>query len=414
MEIIKKLNLFTLLVFFSANLLAHTIYAPNDIPLLDNRFRLDPKTKEVTIALHHSKGQQEVVLIRPDGSKIFKKKHPENVAWVSNETEDIITVTDPMIGPWQAVAYLDSNNRISLITPVTLDIKNLPLKLYSGELLTTTATLNENGTPLKDVSYLNGAKLSISLIGETSKKLYLYKDNGKKYDQLPFDGQLTAHLFIDLEPGRYLLDIFTKNDIFIRSINKDAVVFSTPVKITTIAPKNASEIVRFDIDIDEEELIPTSVIIHGSITEKINSGAEQIIINGTGPQFTINKRLTYGDFLLKAKVAATTVSGREIEIQLTDQHFTLISPETEHTRKLAEQERIKKEHMSQTPQKEIESPPLGGLFWIVFGFTCFISIVLIIVIVLFIKERMKNKLLTNENSFEGEILKEEPIDLDKL
>ena len=411
MEIKKTLKLLSILTLFCTNLWAHTIYAPNDIPLLDNRFRLDPKTKEVTIALHHSTGQQDVVLIRPNGSKIFKKKHPDNVAWVSNETEDIITITDPMVGPWQAVAKLDGDNRISLITPVKLSIKNLPLKLYSRELITTTATLNENGTQLKDVSYLNGAKLSISLMGETRKKVYLYKDNGKKYDQLPFDGQLTAHLFIDLVPGRYLLNIFTKNDIFIRAINKDAVVFATPVKIQTIAPKTASEVIQFKVNIDEEELIPTSVIIHGNITEKVNSGSEQIIITGTSPEFTISKRLTFGDFLLKVKVAATTVSGREIEIQLADQHFTLISPETELTRKKALQASQEKENIPQDIQEE-QTPT--SLFWIILSITFLVSIVIAIGIVLFIKKRIKNKSFSNDQLSEDEQLKEEPINLDKL
>ena len=61
MEIIKKLKALAFFLIFSSNLFAHTIYAPNDIPLLDNRFRLDPKTKEVTIVLHHSKGGQDAV-----------------------------------------------------------------------------------------------------------------------------------------------------------------------------------------------------------------------------------------------------------------------------------------------------------------------------------------------------------------
>ena len=315
-----------------------------------------------------------------------------------------------MIGPWQTIADLNKNNRITLLSSVQLNIKNLPIKLYSKELLTTTATLTENNKPLKNVNYLNGAKLSVSLTGEINKKMFLFKDNGKKYDQLAFDGELTSHLFIDLYPGRYLLNISTQNDIFVRSLNKDAIVFSTPIKLTTIVPKQASEIIQFKVEIDEEELIPTSVIIHGTLTEKVNSGIESIIINGTGPNFIISKRLTYGHFLLQVKVAATTVLGREIEIQLPKQSFTLISPESIQKRKKDKEDLLKKK----AEEEKVIEPALSNSFWMVLAIGCLLLIALMISIILLLKEKIKNKGIQSESTFSDETLKEEPIDLDKL
>ena len=419
--------IFTLLLIFSTNLFAHTIYAPNDIPLLDNRFRLDPKTQSVTIILNHSKGRQIIVLIRPDGSKMFKQKHSDNVAWVSTAKNDIITITKPMIGPWQAIANLDDNNRINLVSPVKLNINHLPLAFYSKELFSTTATLTENKVRLVDPGYTSGAKLRISLVGKYRKKVFFYKDNGKKYDSLPFDGLLTARLFIDLVPGKYTFNISTKNDVFVRAINRDAVVLPTPIKIEAIVPETASEVIKFKVSIDEKEIIPTSVIIHGTVTEKANSGVEQIIINATSANETVSKRLTYGDFLFEGKAAATTVSGREIEIKLPQQAFTLLSPQSAKKRKkelvlnkenteVAKNKKdtgdaknnkdtgdAKNKDDTEDANKEISdaaegngqneagSPGLSIFFWIALSIVFVLACVLIVVVILLVKEKMKNK-----------------------
>lgn len=397
------------MLIFSTNLFAHTVYAPNDIPLLNNRFRLDPKTQSVTIILNHSKGPQTVVLIRPDGSKIFKQNHPDNVAWVSTSKNDMITITKPMIGPWQAIANLDGNNRISFVSPVKLTINQLPSAFYSKELFSTTATLTENKVRFVDPSYTSGAKLRIALIGKYRKKIFFYKDTGKQYDSLPFDGLLTARLFIDLSPGKYTFNISTKNDVFFRAINRDVLVLPTPIKMQAIVPDRASEVIKFKISIDEKELIPTSVIIHGTITEQVNSGVEQIIINATSANETVSKRLTYGGFLFKGKVAATTVTGREIEIKLPDQAFTLLTPQG--AKKLKKKLALKKEEAGDAKNKEDKgdankeisepaeengqdeagTPGLSIFFWIVLSIAFLLVCALIGVIFLLVKEKMKNK-----------------------
>ena len=53
-SIIKKIVFGVLIAVISSFTLAHKIYAPNDIPLLDNRFRIDPYTEQVTVILNHT------------------------------------------------------------------------------------------------------------------------------------------------------------------------------------------------------------------------------------------------------------------------------------------------------------------------------------------------------------------------
>ena len=326
--IIKKIVIGILLLITTGYSLAHTIYAPNDIPLLDNRFRIDPYTEKITFILNHSQGRELVVLVRPDGSKLYEKNHPKNVSWITTNKVDMVTIENPMAGPWQAVAKLDGDNRIKLISQVNLEINKLPLKLYTKEYITTHASLYLDNHIMTDKNYLNGAKLSVVLIGNNNSQFSLYKDDGKNYDALPFDGNLTAHIFVNTLPGRYLLSIRTKNEVFMRNINKDAVVFPYPISYTFKQREYGSDEAEFTFKIDSEELDPKSVSIDGIIKDENNNVVTQLLVHGMenlSKPDTLTKiqKVDYGDFTLSGKVFATTQSGREIELQLSELKFWL-------------------------------------------------------------------------------------------
>jgi len=389
---IMKINILSLLLWICASTAwAHTIYAPNDIPLLDNRFRIDPHTEQVTFILNHTKGPQFIVLVRPDGSKIYQTKHPESVAWVSGATADIITIDKPMSGPWQAIAELDGNNRIKLISHVELKTNKLPLKLYSQEYITTHASLYYDNQLMTEQSYLENAKLSVVLIAGSHKQLTLYQDNGQGYDALPFDGNLTAHVHIDLPPARYLLSIRTQNDVFIRNVNKDAVVFPSPVTYKISAPKEGSKEALFEFKVDSEEIDPESVSINGIIKNDNNKIVDQLIVHNkeniaAENRFSTTKILSYGLFTVSVKAFATTRSGREIELQLPEQHVELLPefvvPEIDVNAAAA--------------IEIVESPfaPLWENIWLIaaIALSC---LVIIGVIIFMIRRRRKNKKLLN-------------------
>ncbi|WP_094752490.1 hypothetical protein [Psychromonas sp. CD1] len=329
MALIKKTFLLILIFCVTNVAVAHLVYAPNDIPLLDNRFRIDPYTDSITFILNHSQGKQRVILVRPDGSKLSQEKHPESVAWVSSKKQDIITIENPMAGPWQAIANLDGPDRIKLISKVQLKIKDFPLKLYAQEYIRTRASLYYDNKVMTDPSYLKNASLSVSLIAPSIKLLTLYKDDGQSYDALPFDGDLTAHIFIDLLPGRYLINFETKNNVFLRVVNKDAIVFPSPITYKIKPLKKNSNIAVFNFKINTKEIDPNSVIINGVITDKYHNRVENVILHSVdntliNSVLSTQQNLDYQKYSFSGKVFATTLTGREIELQLKNKRFELI------------------------------------------------------------------------------------------
>jgi hypothetical protein len=63
----------------------------NSIQLLQNRFRVDYNVKEITMVFFREYGSAPVVLVRPDGSKLFQGRvDEEKVQWYDADTFDMI------------------------------------------------------------------------------------------------------------------------------------------------------------------------------------------------------------------------------------------------------------------------------------------------------------------------------------
>ena len=386
--------------------LAHTIYAPNDIPLLDNRFRIDPNTEQVTIILNHFKKSQKIVLVQPDGSKLYAERHPKaTVAWLNKRDQDIITIQQPMPGPWQAIANLHGDNRIQLLNPISLEIGKLPLKTYHNEYLTTHVSLLKDKEVITNKDFLNNAKLTVSLVGETKKIISLYKDDGQYYDALPFDGILTTRMFINLKPARYLLSIKTKNNIFIRTHNNDMVVFPSPLtyKIQKLTDNTTS--VKFTFTVDNAEILPESVTIDSLIESYDGKNKKQLILHLAeqhleGNKLTIEMPLEHEIYTYSGSVFATTKNGREINFKLPERTFELTAPykvkpvELQADLITVSEKMTNNENTKQTSQY---------FWWLIITFVIFIVIATILII--YIIKRKKKNASNNELSLE-EVIKE--------
>ena len=428
----KKWIAFTLLIFTVMSSMAHTIYAPNDIPLLDNRFRIDPNTEQVTIILNHPSHEQKVVLVKPDGSKWYAQRHPpENVAWFNNRDQDIITIQNPMPGPWQAIASLNGKNRIQLLNPTTLKIEKLPLKVYNKEYLTSYVSLINDGQVMTDKDLLNNARLTVSLINtdklsnDTQKSIALYKDNGQSYDSLPFDGKLSTRLFMDLAAGRYLVNIKTKNNIFIRAYNADMIVFPQPIIYKIEQSKNNQDSAEFTFVVDPLEIDPNSVVIDSLITGSNESDTKQLIVHladqilehGTT---TIKVTLPYKNYTYTGEVFATTVDGRELSFQLPEYKFEVVGAPLKVIKSTviisaAEPTVTELELESQEPTpEEIEIAETFQYLWI-FVLILIVIIIISIFIVLFILRRKQKKLLENGELSLDELSAEhlKPLEIDE-
>lgn len=81
------------------------------LSLLDNRFRVDPTISQITFVIYRENNSQPVVLVRPDGKKYYAWRKPDNVRWYEEPAMDIISIDNPMPGPWQAVGKVSPRQK---------------------------------------------------------------------------------------------------------------------------------------------------------------------------------------------------------------------------------------------------------------------------------------------------------------
>lgn len=228
---------------------------------LDNRFRVDPTIKQVSFLVYREKASQAVTLVRPDGTKYYAWEHPEHVAWYEESGMDIISIENPMPGPWQAIGKVTPDNKIKILSNLTLNVDTLPKKLYQSESLKFTARLLQDGKPLVLRDFLNRIKLNVTftpylanekeLVKEArplAEVLGTFEDDGQDLDEVAADGVFTVNLPINIKPGKYWVRIQSRNGVFLRTVEQDVLVYPAPIRTSFTQARNENRSHSMSID----------------------------------------------------------------------------------------------------------------------------------------------------------------------
>ncbi|MCS3454346.1 uncharacterized protein (TIGR03503 family) [Aeromonas sp. BIGb0405] len=313
---------------------ANEVFGPSDVPLLDNRFRIDYGIKEVSFIIKRQPGSPSVILVRPDGSKLYagRVQAPE-VGWLALGDQDVITIRHPMAGPWQAIGAVDPSNRVRLLSDVTLDMQPLPQRLYQGEYLKLGARLLIDGNTPDRSYYLTDLGMTARLQGFSTpeqqgepvfeKALGHYLDDGKGLDEAPVDGILTAEVLLDAPAGKYRALISTGNQVFVRARGQEVLLYPLPVnyQLRSSGDQQGPELV---LQIDGDELDPATVAIKGETTSNTGAHTGFSAQGSTGDlKVDLAKLTQVGKYRVSAELFATSRSGRELRIALPDKSFDI-------------------------------------------------------------------------------------------
>lgn len=309
---------------------------------LDNRFRVDPTIKQVSFVVKREQSSHSVVLVRPDGQKYYAWRHPDNVSWYEEPGMDIISIENPMPGPWQAVGKVTPTNQVKVLSDLQLQVVTLPSRLYQSETLKFTARLTQNGQPLTMRDFLDRVKLSVvfyeyienveSLPKESQPSpipLGEFADDGLGFDEVPGDGVFTVALPVELQPGKYRVSLSSGNGIFLRTVEQEVLVYPPPLRASFIQGRGRHEYHQIVVDAEEGAIKPGSLAAH----------IEQVSFDGTR---TISQQAALSDEVdLKVwlpngeKPGRYTWSGwlyatdnfnnRELIFKLPESHFAVMA-----------------------------------------------------------------------------------------
>ncbi|WP_042011148.1 TIGR03503 family protein [Aeromonas fluvialis] len=326
-----------LLLLLSLGATATEVFAPTDIPLLDNRFRIDYGVKEITFIIKRKAGTPSVILVRPDGSKLYVGRvKPVDVGWLALPEHDLITLRNPMPGPWQAIGEVDPDNRVRILSDIRLDIAALPMQLYQGEVVKLKAWLLINGQPPKDKYYLSDLGMTVKLqsFSDAAQQQVVldqvlghYRDDGKGLDEVPGDGIMTAEVTLqDIPGGKYRAMFSTGNQVFVRARYQDVLLYPYPFGYN-LAPPSAELGAKLSLLIDSDELDPASVVIKGSVTSNVG-GLYAFSETTSGPKLDIDLSAIkeVGQHEVKATLYGTNRLGRELKIELPVKTFNVFPP----------------------------------------------------------------------------------------
>lgn len=338
MRNIGLLLAFLCVVSMSAFSSAQSVYQTSDIVLLDNRFRVDYGIKQITFIIARERFSKAVILVRPDGSKVYIWDKSDRIHWIEGEENDIITIENPMPGPWQALGKIQGDNRIQLLSDVQLQVNRLPIQLYSGERLKVSGELLHLKKRLQ-ATYLRDTELIMTAYGYhrtedenfnfTSQELAKFNDKGVFYDEVPEDGMFTTFLQLDLATGKYKFEVAVKNNAFTRSFNQDVVIFPRPIK-TQMLPMSVDEDPQLKLTFDIEELQSESIVIKGRLASVNGGPSNDFIIYGEANMseqvYTFERPTHIGSYDVDLVLFATTKAGREITINMPSEAFVIPKP----------------------------------------------------------------------------------------
>ncbi|ANZ10758.1 TIGR03503 family protein [Vibrio parahaemolyticus] len=334
--------------------------------LLDNRFRVDPTIEQITFLVYREQSSQPVVLVRPDGKKYYAWGSYDNVRWYQEPSLDIISVDNPMPGPWQAVGKVTPKNNIRLISHLKLSTDVFPNRLYNGEALKFTARLTSDDKPLVLRDFLDRVNLRVTFTKFVENEDELIKearpvpmiigefsDDGRGLDEQAGDGVFTVQLPIEVEPGKYRARITSGNGVFLRAQEQVILVYPNPVSRTFIQSRSPEKPHQLVVSGEQGMIAPGSIAVNVEQNAPdgfITYSQGQVSQDGMKTTLNLDNDPELGKYSWRGEIFATDfATQRALVFPIKEQTFSVVDEvDLEAARiakeaELAEQRRIEME-----------------------------------------------------------------------
>ncbi|HCM0556680.1 TPA: TIGR03503 family protein [Vibrio parahaemolyticus] len=334
--------------------------------LLDNRFRVDPTIEQITFLVYREQSSLPVVLVRPDGKKYYAWGSYDNVRWYQEPSLDIISVDNPMPGPWQAVGKVTPKNNIRLISHLKLSTDVFPNRLYNGEALKFTARLTSDDKPLVLRDFLDRVNLRVTFTKFVENEDELIKearpvpmiigefsDDGRGLDEQAGDGVFTVQLPIEVEPGKYRARITSGNGVFLRAQEQVILVYPNPVSRTFIQSRSPEKPHQLVVSGEQGMIAPGSIAVNVEQNAPdgfITYSQGQVSQDGMKTTLNLDNDPELGKYSWRGEIFATDfATQRALVFPIQEQTFSVVDEvDLEAARiakeaELAEQRRIEME-----------------------------------------------------------------------
>ncbi len=312
----------------------------NSIKLLQNRFRVDYNVEEITMVFFREYGSAPVVLVRPDGSKLFQGRvDEEKVEWFDADTFDMITIKNPVPGPWQAVGQVLPESRVMVISNIELHADPLPNVLFAGEILKSTAYLTNNGEPIDNKQFRDVVELDIEFkstnnpnfgnFGTGDQNIATFQDDGRGMDERPADGVFTGQFNLKIPAGEWKPVFRVITPMYNREQESQPIVLhNNPVSIDAEMNGGGDGYHKIIIDVDRELVDIESLLVDGKVKFP-NADMQNFSLTEGGSEPREHLLVAYEKGIFRVKITAygTTVNGRDFILDVPEFSFVAEGPQ---------------------------------------------------------------------------------------
>lgn len=315
------------------------IVPSSEASVLKNRFRIDHMVDSLTLFIQRQYGSSPVVIVLPDGSKWYASRHPEEVQWVDGLSGDIVTIQNPMPGPWQLIGRVVEGSKIQKVSKLGIKVEPLPQPLFQGERLKVTAQLlgDEQRLRMPGLDYLvewTARFISDHLAGDENFAagtliVGSYKDYGEGLDERPDDGIFTGKINLNQPWGHYTFQVKVRNNVFTRESLFKFMLSPIPIEIDIIEPEDPLT-GRWKLYVKVDEAVVQLSETHLDL-ELVGPAGLQLPITlsdleSSQSEIMLPEVSDFGSYRIKGMAVTTTLGGREIVLALPERFFNLIEP----------------------------------------------------------------------------------------
>jgi uncharacterized protein (TIGR03503 family) len=306
----------------------------NQIPYFDNRFKIDALLEEITLLFYRRSGTPPIILVRPDGTKIKINNLPKDkITWFDDRTFDLITIKNPMPGPWQAIGDILPGSHIMVVTEVTIKVDPLPEVILSGETLKVEGHLYNGDQAIDDPLFRDVLNLNVDFFSTNNSafdnfgaepiKIAQFRDDGRDLDEYANDGVFTGEFELDFAPGEWLPIYYVEMPMATRELRQKPIILQkTPIKISVDTAGEVGKSHNVTFTIDPTFVDPDSVLFQGKVTFPDRQVDPFSLMEGKGTSRVYEIAYTEsGVHRIAVNVFGKTINGREFRLVLPEFTF---------------------------------------------------------------------------------------------
>ncbi|MFV1982316.1 MAG: VWA domain-containing protein [Thiohalomonadales bacterium] len=188
----------------------------NVLPLENNLFKVDKSITDMTVLAFNTK-ETTTKLITPAKKTITEKNKPDSITWFHEDGYDLITITKPEVGDWQLDAPIDKDNRVLVVTNLSLFVNDIPNNVLLNQQILIKAELKQKEKNIHNQNFLKLVKIIAikKSLNDPKVSIRLY-DDGKNRDKQANDGIYNSEIRSPLRAGVFEIVVNAQGPTFQR------------------------------------------------------------------------------------------------------------------------------------------------------------------------------------------------------